>query len=236
MENDLESEEPDAITYKIIIIGDSSVGKTCLFKKLTTGKYSDKNISTIGIDRKSFPLQIKIKENGQEIEKKFIIQLWDTAGQERFRAVTKGYYKDSQGLLLMYDITKKQTFENLDKWITNVKDSLGDDNNEKGNKYIVILIGNKLDLAENGQRSVATELAEEKCKEFDIIWGGECSAKDSTLEELKKNLKYLQKKYIIKSELMQLDVQYHQNPVKKMINLNVVKKVIIIKKLNYKII
>ncbi len=193
MENDLESEEPDAITYKIIIIGDSSVGKTCLFKKLTTGKYSDKNISTIGIDRKSFPLQIKIKENGQEIEKKFIIQLWDTAGQERFRAVTKGYYKDSQGLLLMYDITKKQTFENLDKWITNVKDSLGDDNNEKGNKYIVILIGNKLDLAENGQRSVATELAEEKCKEFDIIWGGECSAKDSTLEELKKKFEIFTK-------------------------------------------
>ena len=193
MENDLESEEPDAITYKFIIIGDSSVGKTCLFKKLTTGKYSDKNISTIGIDRKSFPLQIKIKENGQEIEKKFIIQLWDTAGQERFRAVTKGYYKDSQGLLLMYDITKKQTFENLDKWITNVKDSLGDDNNEKGNKYIVILIGNKLDLAENGQRSVATELAEEKCKEFDIIWGGECSAKDSTLEELKKKFEIFTK-------------------------------------------
>ena len=105
-----QSEEGDALTYKIILIGDSSVGKTCLFKKLTTGKYSDKNISTIGIDRKSFSLKVKIVENNEEIEKNFIIQLWDTAGQERFRAVTKGYYKDSQGLLLMYDITNKESF------------------------------------------------------------------------------------------------------------------------------
>ena len=181
-----QSEEGDALTYKIILIGDSSVGKTCLFKKLTTGKYSDKNISTIGIDRKSFSLKVKIVENNEEIEKNFIIQLWDTAGQERFRAVTKGYYKDSQGLLLMYDITNKESFENLDKWITGVKESLGEEDKENENKYIIILLGNKLDLAEKGDRKVTVEEAEEKCKEFDIIWGGECSAKDFTVEDLKQ--------------------------------------------------
>ena len=178
-------EEGEGITYKIMIIGDSSVGKTCLFKKLTTGKYSDKNISTIGIDRKTLSLKIKINENGEEVDKNFVIQLWDTAGQERFRSITKGYYKDSQGLLLIYDITNQETFDNVEKWIANIKDSLGEDDKENENKYIIILLGNKLDLAENGARKVTTELAEEKCQQFNIIWGGECSAKDSTVEELK---------------------------------------------------
>ena len=184
MENS-NSEEGEGITYKIMIIGDSSVGKTCLFKKLTTGKYSDKNISTIGIDRKTLSIKIKINENGEEVDKNFVIQLWDTAGQERFRSITKGYYKDSQGLLLMYDITNQETFDNVEKWIANIKDSLGEDDKENENKYIIILLGNKLDLAENGARKVTTELAEEKCQQFNIIWGGECSAKDSTVEELK---------------------------------------------------
>jgi Ras-related protein Rab-1A len=178
-------EEGEGITYKIMIIGDSSVGKTCLFKKLTTGKYSDKNISTIGIDRKTLSIKIKINENGEEVDKNFVIQLWDTAGQERFRSITKGYYKDSQGLLLIYDITNQETFDNVEKWIANIKDSLGEDDKENENKYIIILLGNKLDLAENGARKVTTELAEEKCQQFNIIWGGECSAKDSTVEELK---------------------------------------------------
>ena len=178
------SEESDAVTYKIILIGDSSVGKTCLFRKLTTGKYSEKNISTIGIDRKSFSLKVKVEENNEEVEKNFTIQLWDTAGQERFRSVTKGYYKDSQGLLLIYDITNRDSFFNLDKWITGVKDSLGDEDKNSENKYIIILLGNKLDLAEN--RTVTTEEAEKKCKDYDIIWGGECSAKDFDIDDLKK--------------------------------------------------
>ena len=177
------SETDETITYKIILIGDSSVGKTCLFKKLTTGVYSDKNISTIGIDRKSISLKIKVTENGVELEKTFVIQIWDTAGQERFRSITKGYFQDSQGLLLLYDITNKDTFDNLDKWISSVKDSLGDDDKEE-DKYIIILLGNKLDLAKGEYRRVTTEEAKKKCEECNIIWGGECSAKDFTVEEL----------------------------------------------------
>ena len=193
---DYQQDDADtaAIIYKIIIIGDTSVGKTCLFKKLITGKYNEKNVSTIGIDKKSFPIQITINENGKEVEKKFEIQLWDTAGQERFRAITKGYYKDSQGLLLVYDITNRDSFNNVQNWIMNVKDSLGEENNENGNKYIIILLGNKLDLAEEGLRNVPAELAEEKCKEFGIIWGGECSAKDTTKEELLSQFEIYTKK------------------------------------------
>jgi small GTP-binding protein len=183
----MSQSEEDLTTYKIILIGDSSVGKTCIFKKLTLGTYSDKNISTIGVDRKSFIIELKINEDGEEIEKSFRIQLWDTAGQERYRSITKGYYKDSQALLLIYDITNKNTFENLDKWITSVKDSLGDEDNDKENSnYIIILLGNKLDLDEAGLRKINKEDAEEICKKYDIIWGGEISAKDITSEELMK--------------------------------------------------
>ena len=191
-----QSVEEDAITYKIIMIGDSTVGKTSLFRKLTKGKYSEKNISTVGIDRKSFPLKVKVNDNGEEIEKSFIIQLWDTAGQERFRAITKGYFKDSQGLLLIYDITNESSFANIDEWILSIKDSLGkDDNDNKNNignedQYLIFLLGNKVDLDKSGYRCIPTELGEKTSKDLNIIWGGECSAKEFTVEELKKKFEF----------------------------------------------
>ena len=186
-----ESDADETILYKIILIGDSSVGKTCLFKKMTTGNFSEKMISTIGMDRKSISFNLTVKdENGVEKGKNFEIQLWDTAGQERFRSITKGYYKDSQGLFLLYDITNKETFDNLDMWINGVRQSFGTDEKEK-NKYIIVLLGNKLDLANENpdNRKVTEEEAIAKCKEFDIIWGGECSAKDFTVEELEEKFK-----------------------------------------------
>ena len=185
-------DELELITYKFIIIGDSTVGKTCFFKKLTTGKYSNKNISTIGIDRKTLSLKVKINENGEEKDKNFEIQIWDTAGQERFRAITKGYYKDSQGLILMYDITNQESFDNIEKWVLNVKDLLGEEENNNfgnNNKYLTILLGNKVDLSENGLRKVPTELAEKKCNELNIFWGGEISVKDFSVEELIEKFK-----------------------------------------------
>ena len=210
MENS-QSEEEDAITYKIIMIGDSTVGKTSLFKKLTKGKYSDKNISTVGIDRKSFPLKVKVNENGEEIEKSFNIQLWDTAGQERFRAITKGYFQDSQGLLLIYDITNETSFANIDKWILSIKDSLGKDSitneNEYGDKYLIFLLGNKVDLDKSGYRSIPTELAEKTSKELNIICRVEYSVKEFTVEELKNNLNFSLKKLIKKSEIMYIEIQ-----------------------------
>ena len=124
----MSTENTESITYKIILIGDSSVGKTCFFKKMTTGSYNEKTISTIGVYRKSLNITTNVNENGVEKNKSFDIQLWDTAGQERFRSITKSYYKDSQGLLLLYDITNRESFEGLDKWITGIRDSLGGKN------------------------------------------------------------------------------------------------------------
>ena len=162
----------------MIIIGDSAVGKTCIFKKITSGTFTEKSISTIGMDRRTLSFTIK-NEEGNDVE--IDVQLWDTAGQERFRSITTSYYKSSQGLLLMYDITRKETFDNLENWILSIKDSLGEEE-----KYLIVLVGNKVDLVNSNpeSREVTTEDAENLCKEKNIYWGGECSAKDFTENEL----------------------------------------------------
>ena len=94
----------------------------------------------------------------------------------------------------MYDITNKESFDNIENWISNIKDLLGEEEKENNitgnkNKFLIILLGNKVDLDEIGLRKVPTELAEEKCKEMNIFWGGECSVKDSTMEELIEKFK-----------------------------------------------
>ena len=174
----MSNENSQKITYKMIIIGDSAVGKTCIFKKITSGTFTEKSISTIGMDRRTLSFTIK-NEEGNDVE--IDVQLWDTAGQERFRSITTSYYKSSQGLLLMYDITRKETFDNLENWILSIKDSLGEEE-----KYLIVLVGNKVDLVNSNpeSREVTTEDAENLCKEKNIYWGGECSAKDFTENEL----------------------------------------------------
>ena len=191
------------ITYKIIIIGDSAVGKTCIFKKITSNTFNEKSISTIGMDRRTLFFTIKdSKGSDLEIE----VQLWDTAGQERFRSITATYYKSSQGLLLMYDITKRETFSNVENWIENVNDSLGNNND-----YLIVLMGNKLDLVKNNPeaRDVSEEEAQKLCQDKNIYWGGECSAKDFSEEELRNIFtKYTQEIYkkvgvnIVKGEMV----------------------------------
>ena len=177
-------------TYKIILIGDSAVGKTCIFKKITTGVFNEKSISTIGMDRRTLNFTIKDSE-GRDLDVE--VQLWDTAGQERFRTITNNYYKSSQGLLLIYDITKKDTFNNVENWINSIKETLGEED-----KYLIVLIGNKVDLAEANPetREVSLDEAEEICKKDDIFWGGECSAKDFSEDKLKEIFtKYTQEIY-----------------------------------------
>ena len=178
-----ESQTSKTINYKIILIGDSLVGKTCFFRKLTKGTYSTKNISTIGMDQKTFSLNINVPsdpndESSPEEEKEFLIHFWDTAGQERFRSITTGYFKQSHGLILLYDITNKTSFDNLEKWINAVTDTLGKNNK----KYGLILLGNKVDL--ENKRKIQSEEAEEVCKNNNIHWAGEVSVQEMTLDEL----------------------------------------------------
>ena len=118
-------------------------------------------------------------------KKKFNISLFDTAGQERFRSVTLNYYKGSDGIFLIYDITDKTSFDQVRTWIESINDSLG---RNKDQKYAMILIGNKLDLVEENpeDRKVEEEDAQKICKEFGMRWGGEQSIKSISFEELKK--------------------------------------------------
>ena len=184
-----EGKTHNIIAYKIILIGDSLVGKTCFFKKLTKGTYSTKNISTIGMDQKYLNIKVIVPEDpnndsSPEIEKDFTIHLWDTAGQERFRSITAGYFKQSHGLILLYDITNRKSFDNLEKWILAVTNVLGKAELNENNKkhYSVILLGNKVDLED--KRQVSYEEAEDICKQYNIYYSGECSVQEMTNEEL----------------------------------------------------
>ena len=171
-----------SINYKFILIGNSGVGKTSIFRKLSTGEFHEKNISTIGIEKKSLDVSIEIDKDGKTEKKTFNISFFDTAGQEKFRAVTLSYYKETDGILLLYDITDRKSFDNVSIWVNSIKEAI------EGNKskYAIILIGNKLDLVEEEkkERQVTEEEAKEACETYKMIWGGERSTKTIKFEEL----------------------------------------------------
>jgi len=172
------------IEYKIVLIGNTAVGKTSLFKKLTTGVFSERNISTIGMDKKTMTLEIEVNKYNETIKKPVNISFIDTAGEERFRAITKLYFKESDGILLLYDITNRDSFKNVETWIETIHESIG---HHSDSKYIIILIGNKLDLigVDGKIREVEEEEGQEICDEKGLIWGGECSVKTIEMDELK---------------------------------------------------
>ena len=141
------------VLFKIILIGDTSVGKTNILSRFIRNEFDENSKSTIGVEfgTKNFNLNDKIIK----------AQIWDTAGQERYRSITSVYYKGAQGCLLVYDITKKPTFENIDRWISDLKNS-GDEN------LSIILIGNKCDL--ENERKVTKEEAKEKAQFYKLAF------------------------------------------------------------------
>jgi small GTP-binding protein len=164
--------EKKEILYKILLLGDSSVGKSCLLKRYTDNTFLDIHISTIGLDYKL--KEVKLKD-GKTVK----VQIWDTAGQDRFRAITKNYYKGAQGIALIYDITNQITFENVRKWIDQIKEEVSE-------KVPIILVGNKIDIVE--RRVIKKEDGESMAKEYGLLFS-ECSAKtgeniDSTFNQL----------------------------------------------------
>ena len=142
--NTYENKETDSIT--IILVGDSSVGKSCFLGRYFRNQFSDEFLTTLGIDK-----QVKvIKINNTEYKLSF----WDTAGQERFRSLPKKYYINADGILIFFDVTSEQSFKNINYWIENIHDCLG--NNEE-KKFCLYLIGNKIDL---NKRVISREMAE----------------------------------------------------------------------------
>lgn len=118
---------------KIVLIGDSGVGKTSILRRITDDDFSNNFISTIGVDFKIITYKIK-KNNKEKILK---IQFWDTAGQERFRNITNSYYRNAKIILVVFDMHNRESFENVNSWISLVKKY---NNNEK---IKIILICNK---------------------------------------------------------------------------------------------
>jgi len=139
--------------FKIILIGDSGVGKTSILAQFVGEEVVRSHISTIGIDFKMKCLSF----DGKQVK----VQIWDTAGQERYETITTQYYRRAQGIILAYDITRKESFNNIRKWLRYVEEFAEHD-------VKLTLIGNKVDLSD--QRSVSIAEAEELAKDFNIPW------------------------------------------------------------------
>ena len=134
---------------KIILIGDSGVGKTNIMSKFLKNQFMEESKATIGVE---FGSKL-FNHEGHKIK----AQIWDTAGQEKYKAITGAYYKGSKGALVVYDITQKKSFENIEKWVNDLKVA-GDP------KITIILIGNKSDLED--KRQVLKDQGEEKARSF----------------------------------------------------------------------
>ena len=134
---------------KVILIGDSGVGKTNIMSKFLKNQFLEESKATIGVE---FGSKL-FNHEGHKIK----AQIWDTAGQEKYKAITGAYYKGSKGALVVYDITQKKTFENIEKWVNDLK-AAGDP------KITIILIGNKNDL--DDKRQVSKDQGEEKARSF----------------------------------------------------------------------
>ncbi|EYU27682.1 hypothetical protein ABFS82_13G134100 [Erythranthe guttata] len=126
-----EDEQTEDYLFKIVLIGDSAVGKSNLLARFARDEFYPNSKSTIGVE---FQTQ-KIEINGKEIK----AQIWDTAGQERFRAVTSAYYRGAVGALLVYDISRRQTFESIGRWLNEL-------HTHSDMNVVTILVGNKTDL------------------------------------------------------------------------------------------
>jgi|EP01047_Picozoa_sp_COSAG01_P042073 Ras-related protein Rab-1A len=99
--------------FKILLIGDSGVGKTCLMFRFSDSKFQESYISTIGVDFKMRTVEL----GGKKIR----LQIWDTAGQERFRTITSSYYRGANGIIVVYDVTEADSFENVKHWLSEIE-------------------------------------------------------------------------------------------------------------------
>lgn len=148
--------------FKVVLIGDSGVGKSNLLSRFTRNEFSLESKSTIGVEFATRSINV----DGKMIK----AQIWDTAGQERYRAITSAYYRGAVGALLVYDITRHVTFENVERWLKELRD-------HTEHNIVVMLVGNKSDLRH--LRAVSTEDAQ-TFAEREGLYFIETSALEST--------------------------------------------------------
>jgi Ras-related protein Rab-1A len=157
--------------FKVLLLGDSSVGKTCFLLRFSDDTFTDNHISTIGLD-----YRLKMVSVNESVIK---LQIWDTAGQDRFRAITKNYYKGAHGIILLYDVTNTQSFNNIKNWISQIKENTTE-------KVKICLVGNKCDM--DGNRKILYEDGEKLAEENGIKFI-ETSAKNNL--NVEETFKYL---------------------------------------------
>jgi len=143
--------QPDYV-FKILVVGNSYVGKSSFLMRLCTNAFSARYSSTIGVDFYSKALRIE--------DKIISLQLWDTAGQERFQSVTKAYYRGAHGVVLMYDISQEESFIAVKTWINSIQENVDE------MPAAMLLVGNKVDLEETNEREVSTESGESFAKMY----------------------------------------------------------------------
>jgi len=148
--------------FKLLLIGDSGVGKSCLLLRFADDTYTESYISTIGVDFKIRTIELY----GKTIK----LQIWDTAGQERFRTITSSYYRGAHGIIVVYDVTDQESFNNVKQWLHEI-DRYACENVNK------LLVGNKSDLT--SKRVVSFDAAKEFADNLGIEFL-ETSAKNST--------------------------------------------------------
>uniref|UniRef100_A0A4W5LAI3 RAB6A, member RAS oncogene family n=1 Tax=Hucho hucho TaxID=62062 RepID=A0A4W5LAI3_9TELE len=139
--------------FKLVFLGEQSVGKTSLITRFMYDSFDNTYQATIGIDFLSKTMYLE--------DRTIRLQLWDTAGQERFRSLIPSYIRDSAAAVVVYDITNVNSFQQTTKWIDDVR-------TERGSDVIIMLVGNKTDLAD--KRQVAIEEGERKAKELNVMF------------------------------------------------------------------
>ena len=141
------------ITFKILTIGESGVGKTCVLRRFVENKFLKNHLATIGIDFKTKTLNIY----NQEIK----LKIWDTAGQERFRNITTQYYKGADGIVLVYDVTEESSYDKIRDWMEQILSNTTQD--EIG----LVLLGNKCDM---NPRTVTVEMGNKMAEDLKISY------------------------------------------------------------------
>jgi len=174
--------------FKVVLIGDSAVGKSQILSRFARDEFSLDSKATIGVEFQTRTVVIE--------HKSVKAQIWDTAGQERYRAVTSAYYRGAVGAMLVYDITKRQTFDHVPRWLEELR-------NHADNNIVIMLVGNKCDL--DNLRAVPTEDAKEFAQKEGLFFL-ETSAMEATYVEtafltvLTEIFKIVSKKSLIASQ------------------------------------
>ena len=154
------------LMVKVVIVGDSGVGKTNIMSKYLKNEFHEDSKATVGVEFGSKQFNIQ----GHQVK----AQIWDTAGQERYKAITSAYYKGAKGAFIVYDISRKNTFDSISRWVSDITATAD-------KKITLILIGNKSDLED--QRQVTKEQGEEKAKEFGLAFLETSASSGDNLEK-----------------------------------------------------